>query len=37
MNLPDEMREKEIFNLRPEQISVQMFVDLVQEIEAIED
>jgi 16S rRNA (adenine1518-N6/adenine1519-N6)-dimethyltransferase len=37
MNLPDEMREKEIFNLRPEQISVEMFVDLVQEIEAIED
>jgi 16S rRNA (adenine1518-N6/adenine1519-N6)-dimethyltransferase len=37
MNLPNEMREKEIFNLRPEQISVEMFVDLVQEIEAIED
>lgn len=36
MNLPDEMREKEIFNLRPEQISVEMFVELVQEIEAIE-
>ena len=33
MNLPDQMREKEIFNLRPEQISVEMFVGLVQEIE----
>lgn len=37
MNLPDEMRENEIFNLRPEQISVAMFVELVQEIEAIKD
>lgn len=37
MNLPDEMREKEIFNLRPEQISVEMFVELVQDIEALED
>lgn len=36
MNLPDDMREKEIFNLRPEQISVPMFVELVQEIEALE-
>ncbi|MEP0481592.1 MAG: 16S rRNA (adenine(1518)-N(6)/adenine(1519)-N(6))-dimethyltransferase RsmA, partial [Nonlabens sp.] len=36
MNLPDEMREKELFNLRPEQISVAMFVELVQEIEALE-
>jgi len=35
MNLPDEMREMQIFNLRPEQISVEMFVELVQEIEAI--
>jgi 16S rRNA (adenine1518-N6/adenine1519-N6)-dimethyltransferase len=37
MDLPDELREKEIFNLRPEQISVEMFVELVQEIEALED
>lgn len=37
MDLPDEMREKEIFNLRPEQISVAMFVKLVQDIEAISE
>lgn len=37
MELPDDMREKEIFNLRPEQISVAMFVQLVQEIEAISE
>jgi 16S rRNA (adenine1518-N6/adenine1519-N6)-dimethyltransferase len=36
MDLPDAMREKEIFNLRPEQISVEMFVELVQEMEALE-
>lgn len=36
MDLPDDMREKELFNLRPEQISVAMFVELVQEIEALE-
>ncbi|AZQ43498.1 16S rRNA (adenine(1518)-N(6)/adenine(1519)-N(6))-dimethyltransferase RsmA [Nonlabens ponticola] len=36
MNLPDEMREQEIFSLRPEQISVDEFVKLTTEIEEIE-
>jgi 16S rRNA (adenine1518-N6/adenine1519-N6)-dimethyltransferase len=36
MNLPDEMREKELFNLRPEQISVEMFVELTREIEGLD-
>ena len=36
IDLPDDIREKELFNLRPEQISVAMFVELVQEIEALE-
>ncbi|KQC32719.1 16S rRNA methyltransferase [Nonlabens sp. YIK11] len=35
MDLPDAMREREIFDLRPEQISVQEFVDLTTEIEAL--
>lgn len=35
MDLPDVMREKELFNLRPEQISVDMFVALATEIEAL--
>jgi len=35
MNLPDEMREKELFNLRPEQISVDTFVALATEIERL--
>lgn len=37
MDLPDEMREREIFNLRPEQISVQDFVALTTEIESMAD
>ncbi|BAO54459.1 16S rRNA (adenine(1518)-N(6)/adenine(1519)-N(6))-dimethyltransferase RsmA [Nonlabens marinus] len=35
MDLPDEMRDRELFSLRPEQISVQDFVDLTTEIEAL--
>ncbi|SCY42270.1 dimethyladenosine transferase [Nonlabens sp. Hel1_33_55] len=35
MDLPDEMRERDLFNLRPEQISVQQFVDLTTEIEGL--
>lgn len=35
MNLPDEMRDKELFSLRPEQISVDMFVELATEIEKL--
>jgi len=33
LDLPEEMRDRGIFNLRPEQISVQAFVDLTTEIE----
>jgi 16S rRNA (adenine1518-N6/adenine1519-N6)-dimethyltransferase len=36
LELPDEMRERELFNLRPEQISVQNFVGLATEIESLE-
>ena len=36
MNLPDDMREREMFNLRPEQISVQDFVELTTEIEGLQ-
>ncbi len=36
LQLPEDMREKEIFDLRPEQISVDIFVELVREIEALE-
>ncbi|MEP1855668.1 MAG: 16S rRNA (adenine(1518)-N(6)/adenine(1519)-N(6))-dimethyltransferase, partial [Nonlabens ulvanivorans] len=35
MNLPDEMREKDIFSLRPEQISVDAFVELATQIEKL--
>lgn len=35
LNLPDEMREQELFNLRPEQISVEAFVELATEIEKL--
>ena len=35
MNLPDEMRERELFNLRPEQISVDAFVSLATKIEKL--
>ena len=35
MDLPDEMRDRDLFNLRPEQISVQQFVDLTTEIEGL--
>jgi len=31
--LPDEIREEEIFNLRPEQLSVEQFIDLTKKIE----
>ena len=36
MDLPDEMREREIFDLRPEQISVQDFVELTTDIEQLD-
>lgn len=32
-NLPDEIREEAIFNLRPEQLGVQEFIDLTKKIE----
>ncbi len=35
LELPEEMRDRELFNLRPEQISVQAFVDLTTEIEGL--
>lgn len=35
LNLPDAMREQELFNLRPEQISVEDFVELATEIEEL--
>lgn len=35
LQLPDEMRVQEIFNLRPEQISVERFVELTTSIEAL--
>ncbi|MFM9826166.1 16S rRNA (adenine(1518)-N(6)/adenine(1519)-N(6))-dimethyltransferase RsmA [Flavobacterium sp.] len=34
LNLSDNLREDEIFNLRPEQLSVQQFIALTQKIEA---
>ncbi len=33
LNLPDELREEEIFNLRPEQISVEEFIALAERVE----
>lgn len=35
MDLPDDMREQELFNLRPEQISVVMFIELATAIEGL--
>lgn len=35
MELPDDLRAQELFNLRPEQISVDMFVDLATTIERL--
>ena len=35
LNLPDELREEEIFNLRPEQISVEEFVLLAERVERL--
>jgi 16S rRNA (adenine1518-N6/adenine1519-N6)-dimethyltransferase len=35
LQLPDELRDQELFNLRPEQMSVQMFIDLATEIEKL--
>jgi 16S rRNA (adenine1518-N6/adenine1519-N6)-dimethyltransferase len=37
MNLPDDMRAREIFNLRPEQISVNQFVELTTAIEQLSE
>lgn len=34
-NLPEEIREQEIFNMRPEQLGYQEFIELTQKIEAI--
>ena len=34
LNLSDNLREDEIFNLRPEQLSVEQFITLTQKIEA---
>jgi len=34
LNLPDSIREDDIFNLRPEQLSVEQFIALTQTIEA---
>jgi 16S rRNA (adenine1518-N6/adenine1519-N6)-dimethyltransferase len=34
LNLSDNLREDEIFNLRPEQLSVEQFIELTQKIEA---
>jgi 16S rRNA (adenine1518-N6/adenine1519-N6)-dimethyltransferase len=34
LNLPDNLREDTIFDLRPEQLSVEQFIDLTQKIEA---
>jgi 16S rRNA (adenine1518-N6/adenine1519-N6)-dimethyltransferase len=33
LQLPDDLRDRELFTLRPEQISVSMFIDLATEIE----
>lgn len=35
LNLPDEIKEQEFFNLRPEQLSVAMFIELATTIEGI--
>ena len=35
LQLPDEIREQEIFSLRPEQISVQQFIELATKIEQL--
>jgi 16S rRNA (adenine1518-N6/adenine1519-N6)-dimethyltransferase len=34
LNLSDNLREDEVFNLRPEQLSVEQFIELTQKIEA---
>jgi 16S rRNA (adenine1518-N6/adenine1519-N6)-dimethyltransferase len=34
LNLSDSLREDEVFNLRPEQLSVEQFIELTQKIEA---
>ena len=34
LNLSDNLREDEVFNLRPEQLDVQQFIELTQKIEA---
>jgi 16S rRNA (adenine1518-N6/adenine1519-N6)-dimethyltransferase len=34
LNLSDALREDEVFNLRPEQLSVEQFIELTQKIEA---
>ena len=34
MNLPDKLREDTVFDLRPEQLSVEQFIELTQKIEA---
>jgi 16S rRNA (adenine1518-N6/adenine1519-N6)-dimethyltransferase len=34
LNLSDGLREDEVFNLRPEQLSVEQFIALTQKIEA---
>ncbi|WP_395058832.1 16S rRNA (adenine(1518)-N(6)/adenine(1519)-N(6))-dimethyltransferase RsmA [Flavobacterium sp.] len=34
LNLSDNLREDEVFNLRPEQLNVQQFIELTQKIEA---
>ena len=34
LNLSDSLREDEVFNLRPEQLNVEQFIDLTQKIEA---
>jgi 16S rRNA (adenine1518-N6/adenine1519-N6)-dimethyltransferase len=37
LQLPDELRDQDLFTLRPEQISVQMFIDLATEIQNVPD
>ena len=34
LNLSDSLREDEVFNLRPEQLNVEQFIELTQKIEA---
>jgi 16S rRNA (adenine1518-N6/adenine1519-N6)-dimethyltransferase len=33
LNLPDNLREESVFDLRPEQLSVEQFIELTQKIE----